>query len=1217
MIAKSRRLEVRQCKQGTLDTILTLPIHGRIIAMTALPAAQPNKPQCVFFLTERFQYALIGYDVTQTPYPVRTYASGSFPEGVTMGRTTEHPLLAMHPTCLALHLFRGFVTILPLQGNQLQRPFHVRVEQAHKILALCFLIMTTHEPQLCILYQSQAHQHVTSAKIVGQELHFQGIQSRVDGGSAILLPVPPLGQDTIGGVLVIGQMQWTYLHLNGTTKVVPIRQALFLCAATLPAQPLPRYLLADEFGNWHVLTLLVENEKIMALQRDVLGSCTLCHSLVVLEDGLVFAGSRVGDSQLLQIHPEPVEDAFLSVVEEYTQLGPILDLDSNGPVVVTASGSSQFGSLRLVRNGIGMNEYAAVEMPAIQNMFRLKVSENEDQYLVQSFVGETRVLGVVEREEGATLEEVWLAGLDSQSSSLYVGNVTGGAWIQITESAVRLCTAEAVLDTWVAEKPITVATANPAGQIAVALQGGLLQYLVVGDDSKLKVMTSKSLEKDVSCLTLDPLTSDAMETDSTVSAKLVGVGLWDEFKVRLLALDSLEESLCLELSEVYESEHDERHHRLNMMARSLCFITLELDSNRSVNVDMLFVGLGDGTLISFALSQGTGVVSAHSRKEVCLGTQRIDLVPLHTEEGGTCVLATGDRPTVIYLAGLSNNNPKLCYSNVNLSGSDEEDRSQQTIAVNVATPFVSPKIFETMGSQHYSLCVADDAYLRLGVIDDIQKLHVTTCRLGMAPRRIVHCPEGRLFAVGCLESGIKHLGVLQEDDEASMGNCIRILDDTTFDDLERIDLEPFEMILSMVYVSLQVGNETSPFLLVGTAYALPSEDEPTRGRILVYTCQPQENTTAATDDSRAIRPVAEFIASGAVYSLCQFYDGMALCTVGSKTMVCRLIREAGLFRFEFVGRGHHGNILSLFVKSLAKRTPTSDGLQDGENSKAPATLMDVSEHNESKGESKEEEQFAIVGDLMRSISLVQYYPEHKTLEEIARDFNSNWTTAIEMLHANVYLGAENWNNLFCLRRNTASTSAEVQCRLETVGEYHLGEMCNKFLPGSLVMPVSSSKSKQRTTPESPSKANRAAARKPPVVTGSQTLFGTVDGTLGVILGLDGKTAAFFSCLERAMSSTIQPVGDLEHRMFRAVQANHRVHPAHGFIDGDLIESFLDLDQTLMEKVVTAMNRDGGWEADDEDAAMMPVRESGESENDHMDLSVDDVVTMVEEMTMLH
>jgi DNA damage-binding protein 1 len=109
--------------------------------------------------------------------------------------------------------------------------------------------------------------------------------------------------------------------------------------------------------------------------------------------------------------------------------------------------------------------------------------------------------------------------------------------------------------------------------------------------------------------------------------------------------------------------------------------------------------------------------------------------------------------------------------------------AQQSIAVNVAAPFFSPLLFDAMANQHYSLCVADDTCLRLGVIDDIQKLHVTTCRLGMAPRRIVHCPEGRLFAVGCIESGIKQSGM--GGTESNLGNCIRFLDDTTFDDIER------------------------------------------------------------------------------------------------------------------------------------------------------------------------------------------------------------------------------------------------------------------------------------------------------------------------------------------------------------------------------------------------------------------------------------------------
>ena len=1499
LVAKSRRLEVRQLRSpgaggeglsSPFPVVLQVPINGRITNLEhfSIPSMDTS---LAFLLTDRFRYAAISYNPTLTPcspYPLQTHASGSLSgeHQNLLGRPADSgPLVAVdqHFRCIALHLYEGLISILPIHRNytpphtqktdgdrnnnnrQQQQPnhppvlgpaFHCRIEE-RTVLAMTFLWTTTTSgndtmPTLCLLHQgARGEQHLSSCAInlSSRQLHLPGSsptntttttttqfiqKSMVDGGSALLIPVPPTTTRlaaaaaasattpesttttttttpasgatttaaTCGGVLCIGQQQWTYCSPT-TTKILPVRQALFLTADELPADPtgMPRYLLGDEFGNLHMLTVNKNDDVavssgsgnnnhhyhhttpttaatttrvVVNLQRDTLGSCTLAASLQYLEQGLVFCGSALGDSQLVQIHDEPIplqqqqqqqqqqassstssrnnnnavvvhdvdsptataggedgmvggelmETTYLSVVEEYTQLGPILDFDlipttlgggdagSGQSQVLTASGSSKSGSLRLIRNGIGMNESAAVEIPGIQNMWSVRKSfgATDDTYLVQSFVGETRVLGVAVAEEedmldeeddevGGTLEEVDLPGLDSAASSLHVCNVQeGDRLLQITEAEVRLFahgTGE-VLDAWPGQ--ITVASANEAGQIAVSLQGGTLVYLSIQSD-KIVHIAQVQTDREVSCINLHPLVpkneANAMDTDDGKQrvahrSELMAVGLWDDFTVRLFNLDtSLDEALCIHLSTEEDSEADtsvdgasSRRSRNNMMARSLSLVTLDLASASSnagssssgsvVNqgVDMLFVGLGDGTLISFAVVKNKGVVSVHSKKEVCLGTQRVDLVPLTTERGGTCVLATGDRPTVVYLAGLggtssNQSNPKLCYSNVNLAaGSDEEGDdvsrppSQQSIAVNVASPFFSPLLFDasSLGSQHYSLCVADDANLRLGVIDDIQKLHVTTCRLGMAPRRVVHCPDGRFFAVGCLESGIKHFGL--SDDEANMGNCIRFMDDTTFDDLEQIDLEPFEIILSMVYATLKVVSSTAeasaerPYLLVGTAYALSNEDEPTRGRILVYTCQ-----TDSSNNTRAVQQVTELSTNGGVYSICQFYDGLVLSTVNSKTMICQMVKDAGMMRLEFVGRGHHGNILSLFVKSRARRSALGGG-QTTDQSMAMDVAEDAPMKSQQKVESsQEEEKLAIVGDLMRSISLVQYYPEHKTLEEIARDFNGNWTTAIEMLHKNVYLGAENWNNLFCLRRNTASSSEEIRCRLDTIGEFHLGEMCNKFMSGSLVMPVSTSSSnnskasssrnslshgggsgsrvrspspqKKKSSNESSSPSSKAAAstrmRRPVVVTGSQTLFGTVDGTLGVILGLDGKTTVFFGCLERAMAKVIRPVGDFDHALFRAIQTERRIHPAHGFVDGDLCESFLDLDHPTMLSVVREMNRDGGWQVgDDDDLLLIRGSDVKDTEDraesgalERAELSVDEVVAMVEEMTMLH
>lgn len=265
-------------------------------------------------------------------------------------------------------------------------------------------------------------------------------------------------------------------------------------------------------------------------------------------------------------------------------------------------------------------------------------------------------------------------------------------------------------------------------------------------------------------------------------------------------------------------------------------------------------------------------------------------------------------------------------------------------------------------------------------------------------------------------------------------------------------------------------------------------------------------------------------------------------------------------------------------------------------------------------------------------------------------YSSRFSFSTSLLASlSVYLGGENWNNLFCLRRNKAASAEEIRCRLDTIGEFHLGEMCNKFMSGSLVMPVSSSSSNnssvnrraarrtatpQKKRSESPTKNSAAASsaaaasssrvRRPVVVTGSQTLFGTVDGTLGVILGLDGPTAAFFSTLERAMAKTIRPVGDFDHQLYRACQTERRIHPAHGFVDGDLVESFLDLDRGTMDAVVNEMNRDGGWEVDDAIAVRNTDRGSNNTDGAAAaetetppELSVDDVLAMVEEITMLH
>jgi DNA damage-binding protein 1 len=89
-------------------------------------------------------------------------------------------------------------------------------------------------------------------------------------------------------------------------------------------------------------------------------------------------------------------------LDSYPNLGPIadfavMDLDRQGQgQVVTCSGNFNEGSLRIVRNGIGINIETEYPLPGIKGLWSLRGSSSStfDKFLVESFVGETRVLGM-------------------------------------------------------------------------------------------------------------------------------------------------------------------------------------------------------------------------------------------------------------------------------------------------------------------------------------------------------------------------------------------------------------------------------------------------------------------------------------------------------------------------------------------------------------------------------------------------------------------------------------------------------------------------------------------------------------------------------------------------------------------------------------------------------------------------------------------------------
>lgn len=172
------------------------------------------------------------------------------------------------------------------------------------------------------------------------------------------------------------------------------------------------------------------------------------------------------------------------------------------------------------------------------------------------------------------------------------------------------------------------------------------------------------------------------------------------------------------------------------------------------------------------------------------------------------------------------------------------------------------------------------------------------------------------------------------------------------------------------------------------------------------------------------------------------------------------------------------------------------------------------------------------------------------LEERARDNSVNWMRAVEILSGDIYLGAENDFNIFTVRKNSGfAIDSEEERKLEVEGEYHLGDIVNRFRHGSLALPALGSEGSNIAT----------------------VLFGTINGLIGVIAPFSLEQYEILEKLQMNLVKVIKGIGGLSHEQWRSFSNEKYTRDAKKFIDGDLIESFLKLNRNQMEEIANPMH----------------------------------------------
>ncbi|KAI8994749.1 CPSF A subunit region-domain-containing protein [Pilobolus umbonatus] len=812
VLGKGTRIEIYTITPDGLKSIIEFSIHGTIIALKLYKPRNRDRAS-LFIITSRHKYCVLSYHNSQ----IITEASGDIGYPGQPRNETTTTIAEIDPTheYFATTLFESTITIITPEFNKATQPVrksslrakesrrrhtdnhlhhdYINISLADKYIISLSFLQDSDEPALLVLYDDplgRRYLQVFTLDIKNRQLIPGDIlMDHFEQDADLLISMPAV----IGGVVLIAGKFIRYLKPNQAPIAIGIKTS-FINSYSIMNDQGSRILLGDAEGSLHLLTLGIMDGRVDSLCFIGLGSISIPSCLVYLENDVVFVGSALGDSQLIHVQRTDLSQAengeILEVIDEFPNLGPITDfcvadLDKQGQTqLITCSGVGKDSSLRIIRNGVGLNELAAIEISGVKGVWALRstFSDTYDHLLVISFVNKTCLLQI---KENAMSQIDFYSSIDLNCRTITTANVLNDMIIQVTDKSVRLmgsARSSTILDEWFPDsnEQITVASVNPT-QCVVSTGYGKIVALQIQVSGLIMIGTTQ-LEQEVSCIDISPV-----DPSTPFASAFVAVGLWRNVGVCLLSLPHLQKIAEEKLAG-------------SVMPRSILMAKFE-------NISYLLVALGDGQFYNFKLDYSGAL---WDKKRTFLGKLPINLSKF-ISNGTSHVFAASDKPSVIH-----SRNQKLIYSNVNLK------------EVRCVTPFNNVFFPDAI-----ALTTRDE--LIIGQMEEIQKLHITKIPTTDTPRRITYQETSRSFGIVTERMTSEAVSL------STTTGGFEIRDDQSFKVIDRIYFKQFERVLSAASVTF--SGDMNEYFVVGTGKESDAFETKSIGRIIVLLVAPDRRLT--------------------------------------------------------------------------------------------------------------------------------------------------------------------------------------------------------------------------------------------------------------------------------------------------------------------------------------------------------------------------------------
>ena len=950
-----------------------------------------------------------------------------------------------------------------------------------------------------------------------------------------------------------------------------------------------KYFVIDEYGNLFLLVLILpfsEEKNKSDLIFQFLGEINYSTCLAYLDNNYLFVGSNKANSQLVKI--EKNENNFINVIENFDTLAPISNLtlvnknieNENHVELITISGIEKNCCVNMIKKGIPAIFEDEVEIKNIKNVFKVNLNKNNNNIFtfIITTINNSIILDYDQNSNKLSLNKqiklnkndkiLFAKTIYNNTLLLMISNLSIFIY-KINDNGNIEQTQDKTLDNMKQVRPLLIKYNEKLNSLFVYFNNK--QFLVFKIDINGKICSKETLIDNINMSSFG------------VCKYFIIYSEWDKNNLNIFTINTKK----IETMNIVESSKD------------FAQIT-NIEIIKKEGLRFVLLSLSNGKLLYFKLKEQFRNYNYYDftendfifKRKFNLTNENYTIRKIQIKDNtdrkylfldiSTPCLAFFNKESIV----LINLSIKLCKDIIQLDKNKYLFIYNNKIVFgslsNVQRQNITSKLY---GKQLYNIETISFYNYNLNITNDIHKGNDINALKEKNKQKISN-----------------YLLIIEEEKiDKNTTKTSLVLSDVYLKEISRYNFQNENEICTS-FSEIEKWNDLDTKLIVaGTGISEYPNEEPCMGYIYLIEIDHKNNYV--------MKKIKEIQTKGGIYRI-KALKNIIYASIGNTLFIykiinnyetkkltesyeIKLIRKCSFFTLindiylydfnpksddnlsQIKSYSNDNNELNLTM-SINKSAKKKNVIQMEEEEDEFTNKINENSENEqdeikseeNKSKNEEDIQYIIISDLYRSIVLYSYDANNDKLNEICRDYNLTWVYSISQYKNNSLFISDIDGNIISLEKNIHPKSDQENFKFERRAYFNLSERINSMVMTTVknqkLFLLSCDNNKYDIIPEENIDDNIPEEVK-------VTYYGTMEGSIGIIISLKKDVFDFLKGLECAIVKRMKNFGSFDYDKWRSFKDGFNIKKSTGFVEGNIVEDFLNYDDALKNEIIRQVN----------------------------------------------